>query len=111
MKARILGLNTVILKALIRGHITGVVLNVWQVWDGLKQCKANILMNPFSNDSDYFDLHAIPSIVINPRKSGSKFGALINPNYTVSIQGNPKYSCFREENYMKLIGVLSFQNE
>lgn len=68
-------------------------------------------MNPFSNDSDYFDLHAIPSIVINPRKSGSKFGALINPNYTISIQGNPKYSCFREENYMKLIGVLSFQNE
>ena len=98
MKGRINVLKTVLLEVLIRGHIPGVVLNVWQAWDGLKEYTANILMNPFSNDSDYFDLHAIPSIVINP-------------NYSVTIQGNPEFSCFREENYMKLIGVCYFQNE
>ena len=111
MKGRINVLRTVLLEVLIRGDIPGVVLNVWQAWDGLKEYTANILMNPFSNDSDYFDLQAIPSIVINPRKSGSKFGTLINPNYSVTIQGNPEFSCFREENYMKLIGVCYFQNE
>ena len=63
-------------------------------------------MNPFSDDSDCFDLHSIPSVVINPRKSESKFGVLIDPNYAITVQGNPKYSCFREENYMKLIGVI-----
>ena len=48
MKGRINVLKTVLLEVLIRGHIPGVVLNVWQAWDGLKEYTANILMNPLN---------------------------------------------------------------